>query len=222
LFRNRRFIALLALAACLSACGLTKQTESEARINLGQERARYSFDTDQTAWDVFSLDGDQAVFRVMDGVLEGAVVADRGYIWSLENNRYSGVAVTVTVQQTQGSKGNGFGLLCRADEDGNGYYFVISSAGQFAILKATSDADDPLPLVEWQSSSAIQVEDKPNTLQAICAGDTLTFYANGQFLAETHDLTFSGGEVGVVLGAVDETLWVNFDNIIVQDAELVG
>jgi hypothetical protein len=212
----------LCLVANLSACTFAKQTEPGARLNLRQERARYSFDAEPTPWDVFSLDGDQAIFHVMDGTLEGAVLANRGYIWSLENNRYNNVALTTTLQQTQGSRGNGFGLICRADNDGNGYYFVISSAGQFAILKATPDADDPVRLVEWQSNSAIQQGSGLNTIQAICAGDYLALYANGQFLAETRDLTFSAGEVGVVLGAVDETLWVRFDDILIQDAELAG
>jgi hypothetical protein len=210
------------LFACLSACGAGRQTEPDARVNIGQERARYEFDTEQTTWDTFSLGGDQAVFRVEGGGLEGAVIADRGYIWSLEGSRTSNTAVTATVQQTQGSRGNGFGLMCRADEEGNGYYFVISSAGQFAILNATAQADDPVRLVDWQSSSAIRQDDEANTIQAVCVGDYLSFFANGQFLADIHDPTFSAGGIGVVLGAVEETLWVRFDDVVIRDAALVG
>ena len=218
---NRLLMACLS-GILLAACGSAQQSAPSGRINLGTERSRYTFDSPQTSWDTFSLGGDQAVFQVIDGGLTGAVIANRGYIWSLENNRYNNVAVEAIVEQTKGSRGNGFGVMCRADEDGNGYYFVISSAGQFAILKATSAADDPARLVDWQSNSIIHEGDALNTIQAICAGDYLAFYANGQFLADLHDSTFSAGEVGVVLGAVDETLWARFDDIVIWDVELVG
>jgi hypothetical protein len=207
---------------CLAACGAGRRTEPDAHVNIWQERARHEFDTEQTTWDTFSLGGDQAVFRVEGGALEGAVIADRGYIWSLEGTRSSNTAVTAIVRQSQGSRGNGFGLMCRADEGGNGYYFLISSAGQFAILKATAETDDPARLVDWQSSSAVRPGDEANTIQAVCAGDYLSFFANGQFVADVNDPTFSAGEVGVGLGAVEETLWVRFDDIVIRDAALVG
>lgn len=171
---------------------------------------------------MFSLGGDQALFRVQNGALEGAVIGDRGYIWSLSNTRHNDVAISATVRQTKGSRGNGFGLMCRANEEGDGYYFVISSAGQFAILKAQPGVSDPLRLVDWQSSAAIFKGDEPNEIQAVRAGDYLSFSANGNFLADTHDSEFSSGELGVVLGAVEETLWVSFDDILVRDRAQVG
>jgi hypothetical protein len=214
-------LLFLGLLLLLTACGAAAPGEPRARVNLGDERARYTFDEPTAAWDIFSLGGDQAVFRLGDDALEGAVIADRGYIWSLEGNRYNDVAVQAAVQQTQGARGNGFGLMCRADEQGNGYYFVISSARQFAILKAVPEEDNPIWMVGWESHPAIS-EDKPNTLEAVCAGDYLRFSVNGQFLADLRDSTFSVGQVGVALGAIEETLWVRFDDIIIRAAQLVG
>jgi len=217
-----RILLLAAFIALLPACTPTKPTEPSQRVRLDDELARYTFDTPDTAWDVFSLDGDQALFRVQDGLLEGAVIADRGYIWSLSNTQYSDVAISTTVHQTQGSRGNGFGVMCRANQEGDGYYFVISSAGEFAILKAQPGVGDPARLVDWQPSVAIFQGNEANTIEAVCAGDYLAFSANGQFLADVQDSTFASGEVGVVLGAVEETLWVAFDDIVMRDAAVVG
>jgi hypothetical protein len=191
------------------------------RVSLGQPRAQYRFDTTAEPWDVFRAPGDQALFRLGDGVLEGAVVKQRGYLWSLNHNRYNDAAIEATVQQTQGDLGNGFGVLCRADADGNGYYFVISSDGQFAILKATSNAPDPAPLVNWGRSPVIRPGlNTVNTLQAVCASAYLSLAVNGILLAVTADQTFRVGELGVVVGAGRTTTWASFDDIIVRDAIL--
>ena len=218
----RRFFCSLILILLVVACSPTKPTEPSQRISLGEERGRYTFDTPDTPWDVFSLGGDQALFRVQSGLLEGAVIADRGYIWSLSSTRHNDVAISATVQQTKGSRGNGFGVMCRANEQGDGYYFVVSSAGQFAILKAQTGVSDPIRLVDWQSSPAIFQADASNEIEAICAGDYLAFSANGTFLADVRDSEFSSGELGVVLGAIEATLWVNFDDIIVREAAQLG
>jgi hypothetical protein len=210
------------LVFSLISCTPGEPTEPTQRVSLGDEQVRYTFDDANTPWDVFSLNGDQAIFRVLDGVLQGAVIANRGYIWSLSHTHYSDVAISVTVRQTIGVRGNGFGIMCRANEQGDGYYFVVSSAGQFAILKAQPNISDPVRLVEWRSSPAIFQEAEPNEISAICLGDYLAFTANGHFLAEVRDSEFSSGDLGVVLGAIDETLWVNFDDIVVNDVALLG
>jgi hypothetical protein len=217
-----RFSYSLVFILLAVACSPTKPTEPSQRISLGDERGRYTFDTPDTTWDMFSLGGDQALFRVQGGVLEGAVIADRGYIWSLSNTRHNDVAISAVVGQTKGSRGNGFGVMCRANEQGDGYYFVVSSAGQFAILKAQTGVSDPLRLVDWQSSPAIFPGDESNEIEAICADDYLSFSANSTFLADVRDTEFSSGELGVVLGAIEETLWVSFDDIIVHEAAQAG
>jgi hypothetical protein len=216
------YLRIILSVCLLTACSQANPTEPSLRVSLGDERARYTFDSPNTDWDVFSLGGDQAVFRIQDGVLEGAVIADRGYIWSLNHTQIDDVSISATVRQTKGSRGNGFGVMCRANEQGDGYYFVISSAGQFAILKAQPGIPDPTRLVDWQSSPAVFQGDEPNTIQATCVDDYLTFSANGQFLAEVRDSEFSSGQPGVVIGAIEQTLWVSFDDVILQDVVSVG
>ena len=218
----RKCLLLLVIAVVGAACSTVPTPKPSRFVSLGNQRAYDAFDNPKTSWDVFSLNSDQALFRIQNSVLEGAVIPNQGYIWSLNNLSYNDAAVSATVQQTKGSRGNGFGVMCRANEQGDGYYFVISSAGQFAILKGQAGVADPVRLVGWQSSSAIHQGNEPNTLQAICAGDYLSFSVNGQFLADATDSEFSSGKFGMVLAGVDQTLWVSFDDIIIRDATLVG
>lgn len=223
--RVRRQVAILGfvVAVLLVACNPVASIASPSQfLNLGDVRERYTFDDSATTWETFSTEGSEALFQVADSALMGAVIPNMGYVWSLSGTRRANVAIQVTVQQTQGASGNGFGVMCRADAVGNGYYFVISSAGQFAILKGSLRQIDPVPLVEWQSSEAIHPGTMENELLAVCTADYLSFSVNGQFLAEAYDDEFAAGELGMVLGAVGETAWVRFDTILVRDANLVA
>ncbi len=211
------------VAVLLVACSPVANGASPSQfLNLGDVRERYTFDDGATTWETFTTEGSKALFQVADSALMGAVIPNMGYVWSLSGTRRADVAIQARVQRTQGASGNGFGVMCRADAVGNGYYFVISSAGQFAILKGSPHQIDPTPLVAWQSSAAIHPGNMENELLAVCTADYLAFSVNGQFLAEAYDDEFAAGELGMVLGAVGETVWVRFDTIVVRDANLVA
>jgi len=215
-----RWLILLLLS--LSGCGGIVDSVRTPLIGFGDIQAEYHFDSDQSSWDTFRLPDDAAFFGITDGALTGSVVGDRGYIWSLNQPQYADISIKAILQQTRGSKGNGFGVMCRADKDGNGYYFVLSSAGQFAILKAEPGTPDPIQLVKWQFSGAVKTDDGINNIEAICLGDYLSFTVNGVFIAEARDSTFKSGQIGVVLGAVGQSLWVRFDDIIIRDVRQIG
>lgn len=220
---HRAAMLSFVVAVLLVACNPVANVASPSQfLNLGDVRERYTFVDSTTTWETFTTEGSEALFQVADSALIGAVIPKLGYVWSLSNTRRANVAIQVTVQQTQGASGNGFGVMCRTDAVGNGYYFVISSAGQFAILKGSPRQIDPAPLVAWQSSAAIHPGTAENELLAVCTADYLAFSVNGQFLAEAYDDEFTAGELGMVLGAVGETAWVRFDTIVVRDANLVA
>jgi hypothetical protein len=210
-----RLLCLCLLTILLAACG------AEAGITPlipGETLITYDFET--TRLPPRSINGDQALFRPLDGELEAAVIADRGYIWYLTGETYADLALRVTVRQTEGAvDGQGFGLMCRADDMGNGYYFVIAASGHAAVLKATPDNPDPQPLQRWGAFEAVrQGREIVNELTVICAGDHLRFIVNGQIIADLRDSTYAEGQVGLVLGATAETLWLRFDDLQVRSA----
>ena len=177
---------------------------------------------DAGPWQVFTAPGDAALFRVNDGALEGAVVADRGYVWSLNGTEHQDVIVTATVQQTRGAEGSALGVICRADASGNGYYFLVASDGTFSISVGTDARNDLFQLVPWQASSAVRRGTQPNTIRAVCVENYLALFINDAFVAEKFDDEFTRGQLGVALGAVQTTAWARFDDIVIQDAYLTG
>lgn len=216
-----RFVLLAALL--LAACGGTESALPTQRLQLGTERAAYDFSETMGEWDTFIMPGDSALFRVNNDVLEGAIVDNLGYIWSLDEQNHYDVAAQVTVRQTEGMAGSGYGVMCRAQDNGDGYYFLISGQGRFSIRKGTREQNDLIALIDWQDTPAVRRGSEANTLLAICAGDYLALFINDQFVGEAHDATFERGQLGVTLAAAgDATAWVAFDDILVRDVLILG
>lgn len=211
-------MALLALIGCTSR----EEGGPTRSVVTGDGSTVYNFNNDTTTWNVFTVGGDQALFRVSDGALEGAVVADRGYIWSLNNETHDDVLINATIRQTEGSFASAYGVMCRADDDGNGYYFLISGDQQFSIIVGSPARNALFEIVPWQHHSALRRGYVTNTIRAACAGDYLAMFINDVFVAEATDREFTQGEAGVAVGAVERTTWVRFDDILLRPAILRG
>lgn len=219
MLKHRNIILALII---LSACSPRPEGGPTRSVYTGDRQTAYYFQQDAGPWDTFSRDNDAALFRVNDGGLEGAVVANRGYIWSLNHEIHDNVIINATVRQTQGTFGNGFGVICRADENGNGYYFLIASTGEFTISVGTSDRSDLFQLVPWQRHNAIKSGLITNEIRAVCVDNYLAMFVNDVFLGEAFDDEFTEGQLGVAVGAVGKTAWVRFDDILIRDAFMLG
>ncbi len=214
-------LLLVVLVACSSE-PLTMQERGPTRsVVTGSQRTVYEF-FDAGTWDIFTVEGELAGFSVSDGVLEGYVAADRGYILSSNHVTHTDVIVEATVQQTDGMLGNGFGMICRADEQGNGYYFLLSSDGQFTISVATQARNELFELIPWQYHSVIRQGVFENRLRAVCTGNYLALFINDVFVAEAFDDEFTSGELAVTIGAVGQPATARFDHIVLRDAILRG
>lgn len=90
------------------------------------------------------------------------------------------------------------GVMCRADPDGNGYYFLFSTTGNVGIMRGVPDETDLLPVVAWHAYDGIFTEGR-NVIRAVCADNYLAFYLNGELVAEGTDDTFSSGWAGLTV-----------------------
>ena len=187
----------------------------------GNQRTLYAFDA-PTTWDIFAVDDGAAYFRLSDRALEAHVGADRGYVISTNNVQHDNVIINAKVRQTDGLLGNGFGVVCRADNMGNGYYFLLASTGEFTISVGTPARNALFELVPWQFHSQINQGMRENEIRAICVQNYLAMFINNVFVAEAFDDEFSAGELGVVIGAVDRPATARFDNILIRDATMIG
>lgn len=214
---------LLWLPLLLAGCQEEEPFGPEKSVVTGDERTVYYFQANDAAdWDVFTTEDEAATFRLAEGTLEGGVLPGRGYIWSLDGAAYDDVLVRATLRQTEGAFGSAYGLICRADERGNGYYFLIASTGEFSIQVGTDDRNDLFQLVPWQRHQAINRGYVANEVRVVCVEDYLAFFINDVFMADTTDDEFTSGQLGVTLGAVEETAWARFDDILIQNAFVVG
>lgn len=148
-------------------------------------------------WQEFSVDF--AALSVVNGTYQ-ARLTRVNYIWGLyQAQTYSNVIVEADALLISADDQALYGVRCRASvaNPANGYYFMISGDGNYSIRYGAGNAIDPL--VKWQASGAIRRGRQPNTLRAICDGDYLALYINGEFVAEVTDTRYREGYTGIAL-----------------------
>jgi len=109
---------------------------------------------------------------------------------------YQNMAVTVNTRILSGITG---GLFFRVSTDifgeYSGYLFEITTTGKYRISLFSQRINATItPLQDWSFSTALrQGYATSNTLQVIAQGSSLSLYANGAFLAQITDSTYTSG-----------------------------
>jgi hypothetical protein len=179
---------------------------------------------DKLFWDDFS-DQSGSWPQVSDsngsmGYLNGAyhiAIQTSGYeLWAFSGHAYEDARVEADATRLTGPEQNLFGVICRARDNDNYYFFVISSDGYYAIGKIK---DNHLSLVGQKMmlySPNIVQGSGPNHLRFDCVGQTLSGYVNGQAVAMAKDADFSDGDAGLLAGSLDTAgVDISFDNFVV-------
>lgn len=221
-------LALLCLALCLlvTTGGVFNMIETAGTpshtIQTGSVLLAEPFDG-VLHWDTFSDPSQGVAFQIEDGVYVVQVTRPL-YAWAMGSQYHSDVVIDVEVTQRSTYANNAYGVICRADggNGGDGYYFLISGEGYFTIRQGVNGSEGAVrALVGWTRSSAIQAGGF-NRLRAVCVGDYLALYINGQFAGETHDSTLQRGFValaGAVAGTAG-TLRAEFDNVTIYEGQV--
>jgi hypothetical protein len=101
--------------------------------------------------------------------------------------------------------------------NGDGYLFLIQGNGTFAIMR--SRGRTITPLVNWTQSSLIRPGPDRNELRAVCMGDYLALFINGEFAADATDDTYTSGQIGLAASAASRLgVQVEFDDLVVHEA----
>jgi hypothetical protein len=213
--------ASLALSSLACVCNLTDladefindsgSSSSEAGGNVLLED---DFSSSNSGWEVGEF-------------VDGAVGYGNGYyfirstdpsmtIWGVAGQNYTDVIIDVDA--TQDSAGpennNDYGAACRVQENGDGYYLLISGDGYYSIFKGAGDSF--IPLVDWEESGDINQDNAKNHIQASCIGSDLVLIINGKELASASDSTFSSGDIAMTATTYeDQPVEVHFDNVVV-------
>ncbi len=176
----------------LAACGASEPAQ-------GTERYTVDFTTTD-AWDgpqsntpntSFTLEPENGHFRA------GANTED--YAFALHTDDHTNIIIETRPRLATDNPNNGYGIGCRAQADGAGYWFLVSRDGYAAILSATAGGT-VTNLTEWRYNDVIDTgANARNTLRATCFEDQLIFTVNGERVAGTSDNTHVSGATALVV-----------------------
>jgi len=219
----RSFRFLLPFLVLLAACAPTPLRDL-ADVSLGDTLFR----TDFSAPDAFET-GDfpeqGASLSLVEGRYHLRQSGDESlYIWGRGGESAADVAVEVLAEVESDYTNNLYGVLCRTDENGAGYAFLISSDGFGAI--ARTDGRSLSFIYNWHQHDAIRT-DAPNTIRGVCVGDYLALVVNGELVGDAQDTRYpNAGQAGLLGGILVEgrdtvgELSVFFDDLTVRSASL--
>jgi len=141
-----------------------------------------------------------------------------GYIWGLNDETHQNAILEVETNLLSTHLDNAYGVMCRAnpENNGEGYYFLISGDGYWAIGRGELDVMEPL--VEWRRHHAIQ--NGQNRIRAVCVDQHLILYVNDAYMGEIVDRTYTEGVTGFAAAANrGGDISVTFDNLTIQLAQ---
>jgi len=126
------------------------------------------------------------------------------FAWAYAGQKLEDVSIEVDAYLASGPQDGHFGALCRYADVGNFYYFGISSEGYYAIFRRVEGGDLEVLTGEgigMLPSSVIKTGGEVNRISAVCQGDELSLYVNGELLDAVTDDTHSRGDVGLGAGS---------------------
>ena len=173
------------------------------------------FGDSNSGWEVGEYDGGDVGYK--DGAYFVTSTEKEIMMWGVANRSFDNVVIEADVTQVSAgpNSDNAYGVVCREQGDGDGYYLRISGDGYYSIIKAQGQGFEPL--VEWTESDAINKGNATNHIRAICNGATLELFVNGQRLATAEDNTFTTGDIAFsVTTYEEETAEAHFDNLVVR------
>ena len=157
-------------------------------------------------------EGDVSKFALADGRLVATLKEPGHLAWALNGISGSNFYVQATVVSGACRAGDYYGLVFRAVDEANLYFFGISCDGKFKVLK--DEKGDLSILSDLVFNAAIKPLNAVNVIGVRADGGQLSFYANNAFLGTLTDGTFAEGDFGVGLRSFQtEGPTVEFDDV---------
>jgi len=189
------FLAVFLLSACASAPARTAPPPS------GTVLFQDEFEQNTTGWD--RLTNDVGIMDYDSGGYRMLIRQPSFNFWSTPELNFGDVRLEVDVTKLNGPDENRAGLMCRY-QNGNYYFFVISSDGYYAIGKFIDGMSILLGQSAMQASPNIQTGAVVNHLRADCIGDSLILYVNFNLVAGAQDGDLQTGDIGLIAGSFSQ------------------
>src|SRR5262249_55900111 len=124
------------------------------------------------------------------------------FIWAINSDTHDDVIIEATFIQRTDNPGAKFGLMCRTNVDGVGYYFIIGGDGSAFIGKVATDTVQHI--ADASATDAILPGTELNLVRAVCAGDYLALYVNDELIVDVNDDTFTEGVAGLTAASGED------------------
>ncbi len=174
-----------------------------------------NFDNTDTGWEVGDYDDGNVGYK--DGTYFVTSTRTDFVMWGVANRTFDDFAIELDATQIAAGpeNNNAYGIVCREQGNGDGYYLRVSGDGFYSIAKAEGGTFETL--VDWTESSAINKGNATNRLRILCDGATLALYANGRQLEEVEDSTFATGDIALTATTYEDApTEIHFDNLVVS------
>ncbi len=207
------FLVLTTLA-CTSLDALLPKTD----VDESPETLKFTdnFSNESSGWEVGTFDGGEIGYS--KGKYFVSSTGSGSTMWGAAGRSFEDVIIDADAEQISApaNNNNDYGIACRLQLDGGGYYGLISGDGFFAILRE-SGGDSFDILVDWKESNHINQGNSQNELGLSCIGSKISLFVNGQLLAETSDSMYDSGDIGFTATSYEpEGTEVHFDNVTVR------
>jgi len=212
-----KLVVLGAVLISLTACNLTDRIRASAltSVDAGSVLLYDDFSDPNSGWSTLSTDGVEIGYD--QGGLRFQVDNLNFDYWSLPGSRFADVTVAVDAKMLGGPEDNDYGIICRYQDQYNYYALLISSDGYGGIVKVKDGLYTVLNNKEGlEYGTMIRKGSEVNQLRADCINDTLALYVNHEPFLNVKDSDFSVGEIGLIVGAYDQSgVDILFDNYFV-------
>ncbi len=217
----RLVLAVIVLSVSSLACtaleSFLPDTSSEPAPAVAESiLVRDDFSDKNSGWEDDSFDGGDVGYH--NGKYRVTSVGEGSTMWGAAGLNFQDLTINIEATQIVGpsNNNNDYGIVCRLQRDGGGYYGLISGDGFYAILRESGENDFTY-LVDWTESRLIKMGNSTNHLGLACQGTRIQLFVNDKLVAETHDSMFSSGDVGLTVTSYEpEFTEVHFDNLTVR------
>lgn len=172
------------------------------------------FASPTSGWEVGDYEGGSVGYA--DGAYFVRSSVSGATTWGVAHRSFDNLIIEVDAMQASAGprSNNDYGVICREQGNGDGYYLLISGNGQYAILKSVDEKFTPL--VDWSDSSAIKRGNTTNHLKVICDEASLVLIVNGRQVASVRDSTYTSGDIALTATTYEEQATeIRFDNLVV-------
>ncbi len=200
---------------------------SSGFLNVAPQRHLLSEPFDSVdAW--FTYSDERTDFTIEDG-LYSARMRESGFTWATNGTEVVNSIIEVDVTQVQtNTDANGIGLMCRVNNDGDGYFFWFGDDGFYNISVRQQATEEVFTaLVDSEEVSLLSIDSGvAYRFTVVCVDNYLAMYVDGNLVAEAFDSTFSLGVTGLAisLSGDDPSIeqQVIYDNLNVWSASASG